>query len=289
MSNILIEYLLFGASLSATWILIASGFTLLYGVTRIVNVAYGLPYALAAYMLYYFTSSIGLSSGLAIPLALLVALLVDVALFKFVIEPIMDNHELTITATFLILIAATQVFILLFSPQPKGVPLLISGRVEIMGVTMVAQRLALVPVAVVTLLGLHLFLKYTLTGKVVRALSQDPVAVRLLGVSVGRYYLLTIAISSFLSALAGLLFVSLEVATPTTAFDPIIPIFTVTILGGMGSAPGAIIAGLLLGYTEVAATYFLGSQFRGVLPIIMAIVAIQLRPMGLLGRRGRVV
>ncbi|MEM3386811.1 MAG: branched-chain amino acid ABC transporter permease [Nitrososphaerales archaeon] len=285
MSTLLAEYLLFGASISATWILIASGFTLLYGVTKIVNVAYGLSYALSAYLFYYLVRVVGLSAVLALPLAIIIAVLVDLALFTVLIRPIMENHELTITATFLLVIAMTQVFMLLFSPQPRGVPTIVEGNISIFGVNMVLQRFILVPTSVLALLLLHIFLRKTRAGKAIRAASQDSLALRLLGLSVQKYYLLTLMISSTLASLAGVLFVSLEVVTPTTILDPIVPIFTVTILGGLGSIPGAILAGLLLGYSETAAIYIFGSQLRGIIPLIIAILAIQIRPYGILGRK----
>ncbi|MEM4200805.1 MAG: branched-chain amino acid ABC transporter permease [Nitrososphaerales archaeon] len=285
MSTLLAEYLLFGASISATWILIASGFTLLYGVTKIVNVAYGLSYALSAYLFYYLVRVVGLSAVLALPLAIVIAVLVDLALFTVLIRPIMENHELTITATFLLVIAMTQVFMLLFSPQPRGVPTIVEGNISIFGVNMVLQRFILVPTSVLALLLLHIVLRKTRAGKAIRAASQDSLALRLLGLSVQKYYLLTLMISSTLASLAGVLFVSLEVVTPTTILDPIVPIFTVTILGGLGSIPGAILAGLLLGYSETAAIYIFGSQLRGIIPLIIAILAIQIRPYGILGRK----
>jgi branched-chain amino acid transport system permease protein len=285
MSTVIAEYILFGASISATWILIASGFTLLYGVTKIVNMAYGLSYALSAYMLYYLVRVIGFNTILAIPFCLLVAIAVDLIVFRLAIKPIMENHELTITATFLIAITATQIFILIFSPQPRGVPTVIEGSVTILGVNTVLQRLTLIPLSILVLLGLHLFLRKTRQGKVIRALSQDSLAVRLLGISVQKYQLIVLVISSMLASLAGVFYVSLEVATPTTILDPIVPIFTVTILGGLGSTPGAIVAGLLLGYSETAAIYLLGSQLRGIIPLLVAILAIQIRPYGLLGRK----
>ena len=285
MSTVVAEYILFGASISATWILIASGFTLLYGVTKIVNVAYGLPYALSAYMLYYLVMVVGVNTILAIPFCLLIAVMVDLIVFRLAVKPIMENHELTITATFLIAITATQAFMLLFSPQPRGVPTIIEGSISILGVSTVLQRLTLIPLSILVLLGLHIFLKKTRQGKVIRALAQDALAVRLLGIGVQNYQLIVLIMSSMLASLAGVFYVSLEVATPTTILDPIVPIFTVTILGGLGSTPGAIVAGLLLGYSETAAIYLFGSQLRGIIPLLVAILVIQIRPYGLLGRK----
>ena len=285
MSTVIAEYILFGASISATWILIASGFTLLYGVTKVVNIAYGLSYALSAYMLYYLVRVAGLNAILALPFSLFIAMAVDLIIFKFAIKPIMENHELTITATFLMAITATQIFMLLFSPQPRGVPTIIEGSVTILGVSIVLQRLIIIPFSISVLIGLHIFLKGTRPGKVIRALAQDNLAVRLLGINVEKYQLVVLIISSLLASLAGVLYVSLEVVTPTTLLDPIVPIFTVTILGGLGSTLGAIVAGLLLGYSETAAIYLFGSQLRGIIPLLVAILAIQIRPYGLLGRK----
>jgi branched-chain amino acid transport system permease protein len=285
MLSAMAEYIIFGASISATWILIASGFTLLYGVTKIINIAYGLSYALSAYLLYYLVRVIGLGTIPAAPLSMLGAIVVDLVVFILVVKPIMKNHELTMTATFLLAITATQSFLLLFSPQPRGVPTVVSGSIIILGVNVVLQRLALIPVSIASLIILHLFLKKSRPGKVIRAVSQDDIAAKLLGIDIQRYHILTVLISSTLASLAGVFFVSLEVVSPTTILDPIVAMFTVTILGGLGNLPGAIMAGLLLGYSETAAVYLFGSQFRGILPLLVAIIAMQIKPYGLLGRR----
>jgi len=197
----------------------------------------------------------------------------------------MEEPGMMITVTFIILIASTQIFILLFSPYPHGVPTVIEGSITILGVRVVLQRLALIPLSISALLLLHIFLRKTRPGKVIRALAQDETAVRLLGIDAERYKLVVVMISSMLASIAGAFYLSLEVVTPTTVLAPLGPIFTATILGGLGSLPGAIVAGMLLGYSETAAIYLFGSHLKGIIPLIAAILALQIRPYGLLGRK----
>ena len=220
------DIIVYGATLSALWMLVACGFTLMYGVTEIVNMAYGVSYALAAYIMYLAALWIGVPPLLSMIIALFVSLAISMAIYQFIIRPVMHSHELTITVTFIILLVATEVFRIIFGPEPHHVPMLIRGSVSVFGIPVMLQRLSILPISLATLLCLRIFLHKTTTGRAIRAVAQDREAALLMGINVQRMFLISMVISTLLCALAGCLAVPLEVVDPMTAWSPVVPILS---------------------------------------------------------------
>jgi branched-chain amino acid transport system permease protein len=277
---------IYGAILSGLWMLIACGFTLMYGVTKIINIAYGVPYTLAAYMMYLLTTFLNVPPLLSLALSLFIALAVNIVIYWLTIRPIMYSHVLTMTVTFILALAAIEIFRISFGTAPFSVPMLVSGSVELFGIPVTLQRLIILPISISVLIFLRLFIQRTRLGKAVRAVAQDREASSLMGINIQKMFLLSTVISTLLVALAGCLALSLEVVDPIAVLSLIVPMFAITILGGLGSMEGAVLASLLLGYVEIAVAFTLGSQFRGVVPLIATIIVLQVRPEGLFGKRG---
>jgi branched-chain amino acid transport system permease protein len=281
------QQLINGLALGSTYALMAIGFTLIFGVLRLLNMAHGELYTLGAYLAYTGIVMLGLSPWLVLPLAIVGVFVFALAVERVAFRPLRDApHFIPLVSTIAVSTILLELIRLVFGPTLYGVDSFIPlkhldfglFRVDLLQLFMMATALVLVAV-------LQFFLSMTQWGKAIRAVAQDLVVGQLLGINVNRVIGLTFAIGSALGAVAGIL-ISMYVGGiyPSMGFVALVKAFTAAILGGMGSVPGAVLGAFVLGVSESLSAAFLPSGFSDAVPYILLFAVLVFMPAGLTGR-----
>ena len=288
-----LQQLVNGLSLGSIYALIALGYTMVYGVLRLINFAHGDVYMVGAYVGYYLSRKLqGQEPSLISAILVMLGSMVACALLGMLIErlayrPVRREARLTLLITAI----GVSLFIenlaqLVFGPDPKFFPSL-APRTDFMvaGVRLTSEQITVIVVSLLLMLLLRYFILSTRTGKAMRAVSFSLDASRLMGISTDRIIAITFALGSALAAAAGVL-----IGMQIPKIDPLMGImyglkaFVAAVLGGIGSIPGAVLGGLLIGISEVMVVGYLSSTYREAIAFGILILVLILRPQGLLGR-----
>ncbi|HUH39520.1 MAG TPA: high-affinity branched-chain amino acid ABC transporter permease LivH [Castellaniella sp.] len=297
---LLTQQLFNGLSLGAIYALIAIGYTMVYGIIGMINFAHGEIYMIGAYVGLVTLSAIGVNSGLPLPIMILAMLIVAIlvtAVYGFAIEKV-AYAPLRGSPRLVPLISAIGMSIFLQNWVATGqgardmaVPSLITGSLEFtigssdFTVTAPYSRIMIIIVTVLLMIGLSLFIKYSRTGQASRACSQDLHMANLLGIDTNRIISLTFVIGAMLAAVGGVLIaLAIGKLNPFIGFIAGIKAFTAAVLGGIGSIPGAMLGGVLLGLAETFAAAFISSQYKDIVAFLLLVFILLFRPTGLLGK-----
>ncbi|MBN9582880.1 MAG: branched-chain amino acid ABC transporter permease [Afipia sp.] len=281
----MLQILIYGAVSSAIYAMLAVGFTLIFGVARILNLAHGAFYALGAYSAYVFTSVLNLPLIVAAPLAVLVVALFGVVMERYLVRPLRSSQLAVLMITLAVSLAVEQALFIIFGSEYRNVPSFVAEKVSIGGVDISGQRLLALVASVLVLLLLWLFIQRTRLGAAILAVSQDPEAAQYMGIPTNRIFSIVIAISAGTAALAGVLVSPFLTVQPTMGLLPMVKAFAIVIVGGLGSIPGSIIASLILGYSETIVAYLVSTSWTELVSLVAVVVTLMIRPSGLLGRR----
>lgn len=284
--DLFLQYLANGVVIGSTYVLVAVGLTLIFGILGVVNFAHGEFYMLGAYA--------GLTAvtvfNAPIMLALLIVLVFSAALglgAEVILHKPMKNRDATssIISSFGLAVALQNAALLTLGPQPRLLRTELSNvPVEIGPVFLPLQR-ALIPLSMVVLIAaLYGVLHYTWMGRSLRAMSQHPTVARLCGVRVERVATMTFMVGAGLAGIAGFLMSSVFMVHPIIGNMIVLKAFTVVILGGMGNIAGAAAAGLLLGVTESLTSGYLTNGLRDIVGFVIVIAVLLFRPQGLFGK-----
>ncbi len=284
--DIAVQLLVNGIFISSLYALVALGLTLIFGVMGIADFAQGALYMLGAYVAFYVTRLWGLSYFLSLPCAMLAAGAIGVLDHLVVYRPLRRHGgATTFVAALGILLILQNAALWTFGGQFK---LLRSpfgdAKLTILGAVVTYHQAFVMLVTAALIGGVWLFLKRTKPGKALRAMSQNPEAAQLVGISGARLATATFAIAGALAGAAGALI------SPMQAFDPnigalvILKSFAITIFGGMGSVPGAIGGALVVGLAETAATAYLAAEYADLVAFALMIAIMFVRPQGLFRR-----
>ncbi|HMN21338.1 MAG TPA: branched-chain amino acid ABC transporter permease [Ottowia sp.] len=279
------EILIYGAVTSAIYALLAVGFTLVFGVARILNLAHGAFYMLGAYLTYLFATVVGLPLLAAALLAIGCTAALGWATERWLIRPHRQVQMAVLMVTFAFLLVVEQVLLVSFGSEVINVPAFVHAKATLAGVDIGGQQLLTFAVALVTLVLLWLLIQHTRAGSAILALSQDPLAAQYVGIPVNRAYGGVVALAAALAALAGVMAAPFLSASPAMAMPALIKAFAVVIVGGLGSLSGSILAAILLGYAETAVAYWVSSSWTEVVSLAAVLLTLLLRPAGLRGRR----
>ena len=288
-----LQQLVNGLSLGSIYALIALGYTMVYGVLRLINFAHGDVYMVGAYVGYYLSRKLqGKEPSIVSALLVMVGSMIVCALLGMLIErlayrPVRREARLTLLITAIgVSLFIENVAQLVFGPDPKFFPSL-APRTDfiVAGVRLTSEQITVIVVAMLLMLLLRYFILRTRTGKAMRAVSFSLDASRLMGISTDRIISITFALGSALAAAAGVL-----IGMQIPKIDPLMGImyglkaFVAAVLGGIGSIPGAVLGGLLIGISEVMVVGYLSSTYREAIAFGILILVLILRPQGLLGR-----
>lgn len=282
-----------GVAYAALVFLVAVGLTLIFGVLRILNVAHGSFYAIGAYVTASVGGAIfaaGLSPWLAFPLMLIAAVLVGVIVGGTVERLLLNriyemDQVLQILVTFAVFMILEDVQRLVWGVQPyfEATALNALGTVEVMGITYTAYQLIFLPVvAVAVLISLRLFLRRTLAGQLILAVTEDREAATAIGVDADRVYLVTFMVGAALAAFGGALASATTSVLPGMGAEMIVLSFAVVATAGLGQIEGAAIAALMIGIGRSLAVYLM-PELEVLVPYIIMLMVLLIRPQGLFG------
>jgi len=273
-----------GVAISAVYILVALGFTLIFGIMRTVNFAHGEFAMLGGFALFILYGTLKLDFFIALPLAALVVATGSLVFERLVFRPFYQKELQGMIATLGLSVALQYSAMIPFGPQDKSVPSAFTSLVELHGLTFASDRLAVLAIAAVVLLAFYLFMRFTKMGLAMRAAAQDPEIAEAQGIDSRRVYQSAFFLATLMAALAGGLIGQVYSLSPFMGTTPLVKAFTVVILGGLGSIPGAAAGGLLLGMGETFLKTFYGAAPADFASFGAIVLLLIWRPQGLFGR-----
>ncbi|CAN1524573.1 branched-chain amino acid ABC transporter permease [Limnohabitans sp. B9-3] len=281
----MLEILIFGAVTSAIYAMLAVGFTLIFGVARILNLAHGSFYALGAYGAYVLTTVFKVPLIVATPLVVLGVALFGMLVERVLIRPMRKSQLAVLMISLAVSLVVEQALFLIFGSEYRNVPSFIDQKYVIGGVDVAGQRLLTLLVAVVSIGGLYMFIQKTRLGSAILAISQDPEAAQYMGIPSDRIFGVVMAMSAGLAALAGIMAGPFLSVQPSMHLLPIVKAFAIVVVGGLGSIPGSIVAALMLGYAETLVAYGISTSWTEIVSVAATLLMLVLRPAGFFGKR----
>ncbi|MBI4297493.1 MAG: branched-chain amino acid ABC transporter permease [Chloroflexi bacterium] len=291
--SLLTQVLLNGLVLALTYLLIAWGLTLMWGVMHLLNFAHGEFYMLGAFMVWYFMDGNDYLAGilgrpwnflLATLFAIAVVGMLGILVEYFLFRPF--GHD--ILPAFLISLGVGMMLqtgvLAAFGLQPKSIPVVFEGRRQLAGAFISNERLAMVVVALIVIVATSLFVLRTKAGRAMRAIRDDEEAAALQGINIGRHRSLVMLLGCALAAVAGAMAGAIYQVQPYMGVLPLSKAFAIIVLGGVGSLPGAVLGGFFIGFVESFGATLFGASVADMLSFLIIILALIFRPAGLLGR-----
>ena len=285
-----LQYLINGISIGAVYAIIALGYTMVYGIAKMLNFAHGDVIMVGAYISFSVTSYLGLPAVLSVLIAMAVCTLLGILIEGLAYKPLRGTSSLAVLITAIgvsyFLQNAAQ---LIWGATPKNFTSIVTfDPLSLFGgqLTITGEVIITILASALIMIALHLFTTKTKTGKAMRAVSEDRDAAQLMGINVNRTISTTFAIGAALAAIAGVLLCStVPTLQPTTGSMPGIRAFTAAVFGGTGSIPGAMLGGILLGVIETFSKAYLSSEFSDAIVFLVLIIVLLVKPAGLLGKR----
>ena len=286
----ILQYLINGISIGAVYAIIALGYTMVYGIAKMLNFAHGDVIMVGAYISFCVTNYLGLPAIVSVIAAMVVCTVLGILIEGLAYKPLRGTPSLAV----LITVIGVSYFLqntaqLIWSSSPKNFTSIVNIKpMAIFGgqLTITGEMIVTVLTAVVVMLVLTWFTTRTKMGKAMRAVSEDRDAAQLMGINVNQTISMTFAIGAALAAVAGVLLCStVPMLQPTTGSMPGIRAFTAAVFGGIGSIPGAMIGGILLGIIENFAKAYLSTQFSDAIVFGVLIIILLVKPAGLMGKQ----
>jgi branched-chain amino acid transport system permease protein len=279
------DILVNGLVSGGVYALLAVGFSLVFGVARIVNIAHTAFYMLSAYAIYTLLNRVGLAFVPAIVVGVIAVTLASVVAYKLVIEPVRQHESAVLIATIALALIVQESLLLGFGGHFRGNPSIAEGFLHIAGVRVSAQRALTLGIVAVMLLATWLLLYRTRLGLAIRATANDLEVANLMGMNVRRVAMVTVAISALLAAVAGAVVAPLFVIDPLMWLAPLVTILAVVVLGGLGSIKGSVIGAFIIGYVETSTVFLVpaGAFLKGAVALTIMVLVLLVRPEGLFG------
>ena len=285
---IFLDNLINGLSLGSIYAIIALGYTMVYGIARMLNFAHGDVIMVGAYIAFCGLQYWGIPPVLAILLAMLFCTCLGITIEGLAYRPLRQATSLAVLITAIGMSYLLQnIALMIWGANPKSFPTtFINGSSIRLGQLNISTAAIITILAnVVIMVGLTLFTSRTKLGKAMRCVSEDRGAAELMGINVNRTISLTFAIGSALAAIAGILLCSsYPILQPTTGSMPGIKAFTAAVFGGIGSIPGAMLGGILLGVIEIFGKAYISTELGDAIVFAVLIIVLLVKPAGLLGK-----
>ena len=285
------QNLVFGILVGGLYGLAAVGLSLVFGVTKFLNVAHGELLMFGGYAGFLIFSLWGVDPFLSLPLVVIFLVLIGLVLYKLLFSRMVKLTEEnkiknTMLVGFGLSLILQNVALRLWTADDKGITTAYSGQAfTLLGVRFPIVRVASLVIALVCLLALHLFLRRTYTGKAIRATVQDWEAATLMAIDIQRVYLLAFVLSAALAGVAGALVAVGYSIQPAMGLEWTLIALIVMVLGGLGSIMGTFVGGLVLGVTQSLTSYWIGGEYREIVALFIFLVVLVLRPQGLFGAK----
>jgi branched-chain amino acid transport system permease protein len=291
MATTLAQTLVFGILVGALYGLVALGLSLVFGVTKLLNVAHGELLMIGGFVSFWAFSLYGVNPFLTIAISMAILFLLGAFLYKIIFArtvklPEETKIKNTLLVAFGLSIILQNLALRFWTADERGISTpFLRQAFTVLGVRFPVVRLANLVIAVFFLIALQLLLKKTYIGKAIRATVQNWEAAYLMGIDIHKVYLLSFAIGAALAAVAGTLVTLNFSIQPNMGLNWTLKALIVMVLGGLGSIPGTFIGGLVLGVTESATSFFISSNYREIAGLVLFLLVLIFRPQGLLGAK----
>ena len=287
--TLFLSYLVNGISLGSVYAIIALGYTMVYGIAKMLNFAHGDVIMVGAYISFCVTQYMGLPALVSVVAAMAVCTLLGIVIERLAYKPLRQATSRAVLITAIgVSYFLQNMALLIWGSNPKSFASVVNfGSLRLFGGRLVITSEALTTVLanIVIMIALTLFTGKTKIGKAMRAVSEDKGAAELMGINVNATISMTFAIGSALAAIAGVLLCSsYPTLMPTTGSMPGIKAFTAAVFGGIGSIPGAMIGGILLGIIEILGKAYVSTELGDAFVFAVLIVVLLVKPSGLLGK-----
>ena len=279
-----------GISLGSVYAIIALGYTMVYGIAKMLNFAHGDVIMVGGYIAFMTLFYLGMNPLICVLIAICGCTLLGIVIERVAYKPLRQSPSLTVLITAIgVSYLLQNLALLIWGSNPKVFPSIAAGLPSLQlfdgQLNISAETLITIGASVIIMVVLGLFTTKTKMGKAMRACSEDPGAARLMGINVDTTISTTFAIGSGLAAVAGVLLCSsYPTLMPTTGAMPGIKAFTAAVFGGIGSIPGAVLGGVLLGIIEIFAKAYIGTQLADAVVFAVLIIVLLIKPSGLLGK-----
>ena len=281
----MLQILVYGAVISSIYALLAVGFTLIFGVARILNLAHGAFYALGAYGVYTLTANAHMPLWLAAILSVLLVGGFGVLMERILVRPLRRSMLAVLLITLAVALMVEQVLLLIFGSEARNVPSMIDVTYHFATVDISGQRLLALGGGIVVLICLWLFLQYTRIGSAILAIAQDAEAAQYMGIATDRMYSIVMGVSAAMAAIAGVLVAPFQTVIPGMGLLPLVKSFAIVVVGGLGSIAGSIIGALLLGFSETIIAFKISIEWSQIVSVAAVLITLVIRPAGFFGKR----
>ena len=285
--EILIQQLFNGLTIGSVYSLVALGLTLVYGILHIPNFAHGALYMVGGYVTLTMMTSFGLHYWLAILVSVIVVGLLGVLMERVVFHPLREappiHDKIAAIGILLFLEALAQ---LIWGADFQTMPSPYGQVVNLFGLTFTLQRILIIVAAISVMILLYLFLKKTYIGSTIIAMAQNREGAFLVGINTNKVAMITFLIAGGLAAIASSLTSPINLVFPGMGHLVILKAFVIIILGGMGSIPGAIIGGYILGFSESIGATYISGDYKDIIAFVLLIIILSIKPTGLFAKGG---
>ena len=278
--------LIYGIINSFALALMAIGFTLVYGISRLPNFAHGALYVITGFLVWSLINLLKLHYAIAIPLALIIMALVGAAIYRFVLIRVRGMATSEIIATYALGLAILE-FLRWggFKGMTYTLPVFIEGSINIGGIPVDFQRVIVIAIGIVVVTFMWLFTHFNKIGLALRGMAQDEHAAMMLGIDSDRMAVIAMAMGSMLAGLSAIALLPLGNIVVEAGYNVLILSIAVCIVGGLGSWVGAILAAFMIGFLQIITVAYIQSHFQMVVALLAIIITLILKPSGLFGRQ----
>ena len=284
--DVFLQQVLNGLTLGGIYGLVALGLTLVYGILHVPNFAHGGFYMIGAFVAFQAMVAWSWGYWAAMLTAAIAVAVLGIVSERLIFHPLRKasplHPKIASIGLLLFLEAGAQA---LWGADFQRMPTPYTSIVEMGGITAPAQRLLIIGAAFALMVALHLFLTRTITGATIIAMAQNREGASMVGIDANRVSMLTFAISGVLAAVAATLYAPINLVYPAMGHLVITKAFVIIILGGMGSIPGAVLGGLIIGFAESFGAFYISTDYKDIIAFVLLVVILSLRPQGLFAKR----
>lgn len=279
------QILVNGMIAGGKYAMLALGFSLIFGVARIMNLTHTAYYMLSAYLIYYFNQTLAMPLALSYVLSITMVVVIGMAVYKVMVAPVRERFTAVLIITLVLAMVVQEAVVIIFGGHYRTLPKLVSGTTQFSGMTLTYQHLFTLGAVMVVLVAIWLLLFKSRLGIAIRAMAMDREVANLMGMPESQIASITVAISVGLAAIAGAVVAPLFILEPAMWMHPLVVVMAAVILGGLGSIKGSIIGAFILAFAEVGLVFLLPQLafLRGAVSMAVMLAVLMIRPEGLFG------